>query len=57
MKQLNITIELENEAFIENMESEITRILHEAIESINDWNDSIVLRDINGNKVWYCKIN
>ena len=51
MKKLTITINTENDAFEDNLQEEISRILHELADKIESGSCPMTLRDINGNHV------
>ena len=54
---LDITIDVENDAFERNINTEIKRILRNAIDSIYFKEDrNRILRDINGNHVGNVKV-
>lgn len=52
-----ISIETENAAFERNPASEIKRIIKEAFPYVREaLSDSVILRDINGNRVGYMSL-
>jgi hypothetical protein len=53
---LKIKIETKNAAFENQTFEECARILDEAVTKLRDGYDEIVLYDLNGNKVGYCKL-
>lgn len=54
--QFRLVIDSDNEAFSEDAHAEVARILREAAKKIENCEDEIQLRDVNGNKVGFASL-
>ena len=53
---LRIRIETKNEAFVDNLRSEVIRCLEDVISNLDNFIDDYGIFDINGNKVGSFKL-
>ena len=51
-----LQISMDNAAFDQNVEGELTRILHKLANDVNNMENEYTIRDINGNKIGVAEI-